>query len=251
MIWETTVKIISNAKCADGKNQPYKGKLLAFITEEGYVLQISESEEEFIGYYKQYSVIDLPWEGTAEDLKKQVSGSLKSPPNKPNLSSTPQEVESGSTSNGINVPKTPLGSFFHNSFTIFLNFVFQPREVKMTIAAIHAFFDRKKSGLSLSRDIIEMDAVSIAKKSGKTIESVRHNGKNPDESALRIITFVLANHLSSGNYHVHRGMLSMTGTDMLNVFRVAINELQTKGYYSGKEAEDDLFWLDGQIKDVG
>ena len=66
-----------------------------------------------------------------------------------------------------------------------------------------------------------------------------------------LITNVLGNHLCSGRYHTYRGVLNAVGEDMRSLWGAAVSALRDRGYYSEKEAEDDMRWIAAEIMKVG
>ncbi len=123
-----------------------------------------------------------------------------------------------------------------------------PSEVQTTVAEIDAFLDKQAS---LCRDVIRRDAVTSANEQDKTVHSIRHDGLQPDHLALILITNVLGNRLTSGHYHVYRGVLSAIGDDMLNLWGTAVSAMHQRGYYSDDEAQEDMRWIQAEINNVG
>jgi hypothetical protein len=126
--------------------------------------------------------------------------------------------------------------------------IFPPYEVKVTLAEIDDFLNENAS---LCKDVVRCEARSLAKVAEKTVHSIRIDHLKPDQLALILITKVLGRHLSSGWYHVYRGVLSMVGSDMLKVWSAAVARLKDQGYYSSEEADEDMRWIREQIKGVG
>lgn len=57
--------------------------------------------------------------------------------------------------------------------------------------------------------------------------------------------------LSTGLYHIYRGVLSLEGNDMRAVFEIALDELVKSGYASKEQAAEQRALLQELIKDVG
>jgi len=66
-----------------------------------------------------------------------------------------------------------------------------------------------------------------------------------------LITNVTANTLATGEYHVYRGRLSMTGQDLLNLFNYAVSELEKDGFCSSEDAEKNRQWIREEIQSIG
>ena len=126
--------------------------------------------------------------------------------------------------------------------------LFPPYEVKLTIEEVKAILDQSAGP---SKSILESAVVSIAKDAEKTIYSVRIDGIKPDELALLLITNVIGRHLSSGQHHTYRGVLNMTGKDMLRVWHTAQKAMLERKFVTESEVEKDNHWVMEQVKSVG
>ncbi len=129
-----------------------------------------------------------------------------------------------------------------------LSKLFKPAEVKNTASEIDAFLNQHAS---LCSAIIRTESTRLANIKEKTVQSIRNDGLKPDQLALILITNVLGHQLSSGQYHVHRGVLNAIGADMLKLWSAAVSTMQQRGYYSSEEAQEDMRWIQSEIKNVG
>ena len=129
-----------------------------------------------------------------------------------------------------------------------LSMLFKSAEVKSTTSEIDAFLNQHAS---LCRAIIRADATKLANIKEKTIQSIRSDGLKPDHLALILITNVLGRQLTSGQYHVRRGLLNAIGSDMLKLWSAAVSTMQQRGYYSSEEAQEDMRWIQSEINNVG
>lgn len=129
-----------------------------------------------------------------------------------------------------------------------LSKIFQPIEVKRTIEEIDAFLSNNNF---LSAEIIRNDALALAKTKKKTVASIREDKLKYDQLALILVTNVIGRHLSSGQYHVHRGAISSVGNDMLRIWTAAIEALKDRGYYTTEEALEDMRWMLKEIENAG
>ncbi|MFY3775492.1 hypothetical protein ACOSZC_15205 [Marinobacter salsuginis] len=126
--------------------------------------------------------------------------------------------------------------------------LFPPYEVRLTIEEAKAFLGQSPG---LSKNIIEPEVVSVAKDAEKTIYSVRIDRMKPDELALLLITNVIGRHLSSGQHHTYRGVLNMTGKDMLRVWHSAQKAMLERGFVTESQVEKDNNWVAEQVKNAG
>ena len=104
---------------------------------------------------------------------------------------------------------------------------------------------------NLSSDLIKEQAIVLANMSDKTEYSIQVDKIKPDILALILITNVIGEYISSGSFHIYRGVLNMTGTDMKKIWNAAINELEIKGHYNKEQVDDDHRWLEEKIKIAG
>jgi hypothetical protein len=126
----------------------------------------------------------------------------------------------------------------------------RPYEVTWATEAVQTFF--RSGGWGPEAKVIEDEVTALVKKQQeKTIYSIRVDQMKPDHLALMLITNALAGRLQSGQFHTYRGVLSMTGTELLNIWDAAIKQLHAKGYYSDAKYEEDRTWIRNEIKSVG
>lgn len=72
-----------------------------------------------------------------------------------------------------------------------------------------------------------------------------------EQLALVLITNVFGWQLSSGRYHIYRGMLGSIGNDMLKLWRTAIERMMERGYYTKEEGLQHMRWLVRGIENAG
>ncbi|HSP30441.1 MAG TPA: hypothetical protein VLO13_00245 [Halomonas sp.] len=126
--------------------------------------------------------------------------------------------------------------------------LFPPYEVKLTIEEVKAYLDQSAGP---SKCILEPEVVSIAKDAEKTIYSVRCDRMKPDELALLLIINVIGRHLRSGQHHTYRGVLNLTGKDMLRVWHTAQKAMLERGFVTESEVVKDNHWVMEQVKSAG
>ena len=75
--------------------------------------------------------------------------------------------------------------------------------------------------------------------------------KSPRDIVLYAIAQQCKLLLSSGNYHIYRGVLSGEGNGMRAVFGIALDELVKSGFANEEQASEQRAELHELIKDVG
>lgn len=100
-------------------------------------------------------------------------------------------------------------------------------------------------------DTIREQALALAKNADRTVYSICIDGLKPDQLALILIFNVLTRNLQSGWHHVYRGLLTITGKDMLRLWHLTAKELVKRGYSTQAEYDADLKGLMEAIRSVG
>lgn len=85
----------------------------------------------------------------------------------------------------------------------------------------------------------------------KTKLSIQKDGLKVRDLAFLIILNVLGRELTSGRYHTYRGVLNLTGKQMLELWYYSVGCLKDNHYYTETEAANDLKWIRDEIKKVG
>ncbi len=125
----------------------------------------------------------------------------------------------------------------------------QPDEVNAAILELdkieNAFPDFEVDLISTSvRDRIKTEPE-------KVVHSIRVDGMTPKALVYLVITNVLDRELSSGRFHVYRGLLSGSGENLLRLWDHAVDELLKSGNHSEEDAAKDKKWIREQIRNVG
>ncbi|MFI4920712.1 MAG: hypothetical protein ACHQAZ_03620 [Gammaproteobacteria bacterium] len=126
--------------------------------------------------------------------------------------------------------------------------LFPPYEVKLTIEAAKTFLSQTAK---LPHDLILPEVIALARDAPKTVYSVRIDRMRPDHLALLLTTNVLGRYIGSGHYHTYRGVLNVTGQDMLKIWYEAQTAMLEGGYISEKEMAKDNQWIKQQINIAG
>ena len=126
--------------------------------------------------------------------------------------------------------------------------LFPPLEVKAALEAARAIFAES----SACRPIIEPAVKKVITQDiGRTLKAIRDDGKKADLLAFIVLQRVLAGCLSSGEFHVYRGLLGAVGGEMLTLFHKVQNAMLAKGYCTDEEARERTRWVQESIKAAG
>lgn len=101
------------------------------------------------------------------------------------------------------------------------------------------------------KSLVKPQVINCLKDVDKTVYSIREDKMNPRTAIFLLISNITGDMLSSGEYHVYRGVLNMTGNELLKVFYYAVKKLEESGFHSAEDAEKDREWVRNQIKTMG
>ena len=79
---------------------------------------------------------------------------------------------------------------------------------------------------------------------------VRHS-KYRDVVSVVIVNSLADIILTTGKYHLYRGLLNPTGGHALSLFYKLVDNLEKSGYYTKEKADEDRKWIKKEIKEVG
>jgi hypothetical protein len=120
--------------------------------------------------------------------------------------------------------------------------------VRLTIDAVDAFLAEHAQ---FSTDIIRDQVILALNDSAKTKYSFEVEKQKPDQLALLLIGNVTFKKLCSGNYHTYRGVLSVIGKDMAEVWRAVADRELELGYSTKEEIVEQTMTLNKEIKSMG
>jgi len=123
-----------------------------------------------------------------------------------------------------------------------------PLEVIQTREEIITFLDNNNN---FATDLIKKEALVYADMTEQTVHTIRIDKMQPDELALILITNVIGIAIPSGNYHNYRGILNLQGSDMEKIWKLTVNKLYERGYYTKEKVDEDLEWLAKEIRIAG
>jgi len=139
--------------------------------------------------------------------------------------------------------------------SIFYRF-FRPAEVKVCIRALEEvkslFSDSLFSDCAFDYVLERVRVILLDKKNKPDLLKAIYEAKNsPRDVVLYVIVQQCKLLLSSGNYHIYRGVLSGQGNGMCAVFGIALDELVKSGFANEEQASEQRAELHELIKDVG
>ena len=142
---------------------------------------------------------------------------------------------------------------FINKVRKWLWLIFPPFETSLLILEVNAFFKKNdKNPLNFGSDIVQKTVIKMIKKNPEmVVYSLRIERKKVDELALTLIGIVAGQLLGSGNYHVYRGLLSMSGSSIRGIYSSVFEELHVKGFITDKELQNTRENIQRDIQAVG
>jgi hypothetical protein len=75
-------------------------------------------------------------------------------------------------------------------------------------------------------------------------------GMSPVAAVWTLMSGVVDDLLTTGNYHIDKGFLGLHGQELFNVYRYSINALQNKGFVTLDEAQSKIFALEKKIEET-
>ena len=127
--------------------------------------------------------------------------------------------------------------------------LFQPKEIKAALLAVDIVQQRAaNSAFALIRNDLHNLLVDHA---DKVVSSIRENNMQCETLVHVLMTKILAKHLCSGSHHTYRGLLSMRGEHLLNLWDYAVEQLRKSGFYDHEKAASEKQWIRSQIAKAG
>ena len=125
-----------------------------------------------------------------------------------------------------------------------------PKEVRLVLGlldeASHKF---DYPAFKIVRDVVETDVLSNSGEIAKLIME----GMDPRQILYSAIANVSGDYVSSGQYHIYRGVLNSIGNgpDLLKIFDSSLDEMKNMGVIGEIEVTEQKDGLREQIKQVG
>ena len=130
--------------------------------------------------------------------------------------------------------------------------LFPPAEVKVCLRALEEVKPLFSKLLFSDAVLQRVRALMLERNSKPHLLKAIYEAKNsPRDVVLYAIVQQCKLLLSSGNYHVYRGVLSMEGRDIHAIFGIALDELVKNGFGNEEQAAEQRAELRQLIKDVG
>jgi hypothetical protein len=128
--------------------------------------------------------------------------------------------------------------------------LFPPAEVTATRAQIREFLRRISPTYPLPGEL-KRRALALTRDAEHVVGLVREAHQAPDHVALDMLSSTVLGLLTSGRYHIYRGVLSGEGHALMSTFARCMSELQQRGYQSEENAEEATQRLRDEIKKLG
>jgi len=120
------------------------------------------------------------------------------------------------------------------------------------LETIRSMFNSSDPFTANARDhVFATVRATIVRDADRTIHSLSADGWQPTDLALLLLTRASSLALSSGHYHIYRGVLGGEGHGYLTIFRRSVKELVRSGFITPQEAEADIADLTKDITEVG
>jgi hypothetical protein len=119
----------------------------------------------------------------------------------------------------------------------------------MTRARIREFLRRVSPTYPLPREL-QRRAVALTRDAG-VVELVRVQHQPPDRVALVLVSSTVIGLLTSGHYHLYRGVLSGEGHALVSVFTRCMSELEQRGYQTETTTHEALQRMRDEVNRLG
>ncbi|MBW2618484.1 MAG: hypothetical protein JRC92_06380 [Deltaproteobacteria bacterium] len=135
----------------------------------------------------------------------------------------------------------------------YLATLFKDSEVVEALAILDEAKNKFGMGFSASSafDLVRAQVEKIIRSDTKLFLEVVRKGRSVRKYIYYAITYTSGDMLESGQYHVYRGVLSMNGNGLLEIFDGAIDELVKLGGMDKEYAKKEKNAIRQNIKGVG
>jgi hypothetical protein len=135
--------------------------------------------------------------------------------------------------------------------------LFPSQEVKIILSAYKE--ERKKIGKieiqlqspHIGLQIVDQHIVNAILSSPTAAKKFIHEGEKPRVLALRILNNITSDHVSCGQYHIYRGILSMQGNGLRSLWQYTMDELEKLGALTPETKREATADIAQRIKEVG
>lgn len=128
--------------------------------------------------------------------------------------------------------------------------LFPPPEVSATRGHMREVLRRTSPTYPLPA-ALERRAIGLTRDAEHVVRLVRDEHLTTDQVALVMLSSAVGGLLTSGRYHIYRGVLSGEGHALNSVFTRCMSELQQRGYQPVEKTEEAVQRMRDEIKKLG
>jgi hypothetical protein len=128
--------------------------------------------------------------------------------------------------------------------------LFPPPEVRATREHIREFLRRISPTYPLPAEL-QRRAIALTRDVDYVRGLIREEHRAPDQVALVILSSTVIGLLTSGRYHIYRGVLTGEGHALSSVFTHCMAELQQRGYQTAAKTQEAVQRIRDEIKKLG
>lgn len=128
--------------------------------------------------------------------------------------------------------------------------LFPPPEVSATRRHMREFLRRITPTYPLPGEL-KRRAIALTRDAEDIVRVVRQERRPPEQVALVMLSSTAIDLLTSGRYHVYRGVLSGEGHALSSVFARCMSELQERGYQTAEKTQEAVQRMRIEIKKLG
>lgn len=189
------------------------------------------------------SILDNTLEMPISKAIEFIRGSLEAFPKSQQELNQYQDESNQSQSDQIILSSTGKDNIPFNIFDFF-----RCSEVKWIRKEVYYFFSRNK--YTLPADVLRL-CLKDSNNADRAKYSVHVEHMNPQHIALIIIRNHAFNQLAYGDMYVHRGVLTFVGNEYKKLFITAVGNMESLGFVSKEDTNQDIAELRHLIKNCG
>jgi hypothetical protein len=126
-----------------------------------------------------------------------------------------------------------------------------PEEVKSVLSALDEEARIMWDGPRLGIETIKPSVVEVILNGRDEIQRNLRSGKTPRAIVLLVMMNVTRNYLTSGRFHIYRGILSMAGNGLMSIYMYCLDELTKLGVMTAEEMRAARKATDEDIREMG
>jgi hypothetical protein len=128
--------------------------------------------------------------------------------------------------------------------------LFPPAEVSATRGYMREFLRRSSPTYPVPRELQER-AIARTRDADYVVGLIRDERRTADYVALDMLASTASGLLTSGRYHIYRGVLSGEGHALTSTFIRCMTELQQRGYESEEQTQEAIARMRDEIRRLG